>query len=414
MKKICLEKETGPVVFIGGMNALPMMYAIELKKLGYDVLYFVDAPISDTLSRPENHFSDITYPYPDWIVEFPLVTQMVLPFLRKYYSKKIEERISSLRKTPTQVYVLNGFFISLAPYLSGRAKKIALSHGSDFHSWADIEGVNNLANSFKARSVFKYMPAFLAKKLIGAAVRNQYDGFKYSDRVVCFPKGFNKFGDRVQDRLRKDGVEILERYDISFEPLKNEKRDFKSQGKNIVIFSGVRFMYKTFSEGDLGCSKGNDHIVHGLGAFFKERKDIEIHFVEKGPDVEAAKKLCSENGLEDVVVWHSEMKFKELLELYRLADICFDQVGDHWIGAIGGYALWLGKPLIANDALPVKVGFWPEENPVFRASSAEEVCAQLKALADEDVRECASEMSKSFAERYMAPNYLLNNVFDFR
>ena len=30
------------------------------------------------------------------------------------------------------------------------------------------------------------------------------------------------------------------------------------------------------------------------------------------------------------------------------SDVCFDQVGSHWIGAVGVYALLLDKPLIAN------------------------------------------------------------------
>ena len=60
-KKIEIDK-THLIVFLGTMNAMPMMYAWELKKLGYRVLYFVDRPQSDTLSRPENHFPEISYP----------------------------------------------------------------------------------------------------------------------------------------------------------------------------------------------------------------------------------------------------------------------------------------------------------------------------------------------------------------
>ena len=37
------------IVFMGGMNAMPMMYALELRHAGYDVLYLVDVPRHDTL-----------------------------------------------------------------------------------------------------------------------------------------------------------------------------------------------------------------------------------------------------------------------------------------------------------------------------------------------------------------------------
>jgi len=67
---------------------------------------------------------------------------------------------------------------------------------------------------------------------------------------------------------------------------------------------------------------------------------IKVHFVEKGEDLHYAKEreLCKKLGLENVVIWHKEMPFKDLLALYRDSDICFDQLGDHWIAGIGGYA----------------------------------------------------------------------------
>ena len=93
--KIKLVVNGGPIVFLGSMNAMPMMYALELKKKGFEVIYFVDAPVSDKLCRPENHFSDIQYPYPDWIVEVSLKTQMLLPFFRKFFSVYLDRKVKS-------------------------------------------------------------------------------------------------------------------------------------------------------------------------------------------------------------------------------------------------------------------------------------------------------------------------------
>ena len=67
----------GAILFFGSMNNMPMMYARELRRLGQDVIYFVDVPADDTLSRPECHYSDISHPYPDWIVEFVLPSQLL-------------------------------------------------------------------------------------------------------------------------------------------------------------------------------------------------------------------------------------------------------------------------------------------------------------------------------------------------
>lgn len=413
IEKIKLVVGGGPVIFIGSMNSMPMMYALELKKKGYDVIYFVDAPVSDKLGRPENHFSEIYYPYPDWMIEIGIKKQIFLPFFRRFFAVFLDAKVNKITNKPPQAYILNGFFISLTPFLQEGVPKIALSHGSDLDSWADIDGVEVLSDSFHGYSIFKYMPKLLAKMLIKKAVLKQLYGFTSADKVVYFPYGFNSNGDRVIDKLRRCGVACHERYDISFEPLKNQPRACKDAGAKLVVFSGVRFTYGTFSEGNSEYSKGNDLIIKGLAKFYQAHKELVVHFVEKGPDVERAKLLCKETGLEPAVVWHKEMKFTELLDLYQKSDVCFDQIGQHWIGAIGGYALWLGKPLIANDRLPVEVGFWPKENPVCSAVSAENIYKWLCKLEDAECRKEISERSKEFVECYMAPSKLISDIFEF-
>lgn len=409
-RKIKIDKNR-LIVFLGTMNAMPMMYAWELKKLGYNVLYFVDRPQSDALSRPENHFPDISYPYPDWIIEFPLRTQIVLPYLQRLYVNKIVHAIHKVCEKDVQLYVLNGFFFSLAKFFKKDARKIALAHGSDLDSWADVEGIPVLVKSFHKKSVFKFLPSFISTRLISLAVKRQYDGLRNCDAVAYFPRGFNKTGDRVLDRLGKDGVTCLERYDISFEPLKAESRVFKIPSDKLIIFSGVRFMFKTFSEGNEGYAKGNDFIIEGLARFYKENPLIEVHFVEKGPDVDEAKRLCALKGLAPVVTWHKEMRFNQLLDLYAKSDICFDQVGEHWIAAIGCYALWLGKPLIANDELAIKYGAWPKNNPVCSARNSDEIYEELKKLSSVLTRKEISRESKLFADEYLSPAKFLQSAF---
>lgn len=413
-EKVKLTKDAGPVVFLGSMNAMPMMYAKELRKKGYEVVYFVDRPKSDTLSRPEYHFPDIEYPYPSWIIEIGLRTQVLLPYFRRFFSWYLQREVKKVTLKKPQLFILNGLFISLSPYLSATSiPKIALCHGSDLDTWADIAGVRSFSSGFSKRSIFKFFPAFISKRLIEIAVYKQFEGFKCSEALVYFPKGFNEIGDRVVNSLTALGVSYIERYDISFEPLKDCSREYKKEGDKLIVFSGVRFLYQSFPEGNSGYSKGNDLIITGLANFYKTRKNIEVHFVEKGEDVVGAKLLCDKTGLSPAVVWHKEMEFRQLLNLYNKSDICFDQVGKHWIGAIGGYALFLGKPLIANDRPAVLSGVWPKENPVFSASNADEVYNSLMMLEDDELRRDAHKKSKDFAEKYMGPERLLDKIFLF-
>lgn len=410
-EKIKLDKD-GLIVFMGSMNAMPMMYAWELKKLGYNVLYFVDAPASDALSRPENHFKDIEYPYPDWIVEFKIPTQMALPYFSKLFALYISRKIRKISGKKITCFVLNGFFVSMAPHFRLVAKVVALSHGSDLDVWANKENVATLASTFCKRSVFKIFPKPISRVLIKKAVDIQYCGFSASNAVIYFPAGFNRAGDDVVESLAKTGVNIFNRYDISFEPLKDVSRDFKTPENKTVIFSGVRFLYKTFPDGNDEYSKGNDLIIRGLAKYYQRNKNIEVHFVEKGEDVAYAKELCHKFGIDEVVVWHKEMPFRKLIDLYLRSDICFDQVGKHWIGAIGAYALFLGKPLIANVKMAVALDVFPKINPILSVASEGEIYDALVKLEDRVVRENIHGASKKFVEQQMNSEKLLNNIFE--
>lgn len=390
---------------------MPMMYALELKKQNIDVLYFVDAPISDTLSRPENHFDDITYPYPNWIIELKLKSQIFVPFARRAFASWIKTKVQKYSNKIPQAIILNGFFCSLSSYLYPDVPRIALSHGSDLDSWADVFGSENLANSFHRKSIFKFFPKFISIPLIKLTVRRQLYGIAKCQFIVYFPPGFSRQGDGVIELLKKRGVKYIPRFDVSFEPLKNQPRGIVKNDQKLILFSGVRFTFETFSEGNSEYNKGNDIIIAGIAKFYKTHKNIEIHFVEKGPDVAKAKKLCKDLGIEDAVIWHKEMKFKDLLKLYAQADICFDQVGSHWIGAIGCYALWLGKPLIANTERPVCSGIWPENNPIFSANSAGLINLHLEYLSHFIHREDASVASQKFADDYLGPEKSISKLF---
>jgi hypothetical protein len=411
MEKLKLNKKE-IIVFMGSMNAMPMMYAIELKKIGYDVLYFVDAGKKDILHRPENHFPEIVYPYPEWIKELIQPSQIFLPLIPRIFTFLYLIRIKLYTKKKISCFILNGFFSSLSPYLKKHANIISLSHGSDLDVWANLAGAKELSKSFAKCSIFRYLPSSISNYLIKKIVQKQFFGYQHSNTVIYFPPKFNNTGDIVISQLKNIGVKYVPRYDISFDPLLNQSREQNPSSGKIKIFSGVRFLYKSFPDGNKDYNKGNDLIIEGIAKYYSLNKNIEINFVEKGEDVFYAKELCRKLGLENVVVWHKEMTFKSLLFLYADSDICFDQLGTHWIGAVGFYALWLGRPLIANTEPAIRSGIWPTDNPICSAKTAEQVYAWLVKLENRELRSEISEKGKKFVEVYMSPYRTLNSIFD--
>ena len=177
--------------------------------------------------------------------------------------------------------------------------------------------------------------------------------------------------------------------------------------------SVVRFLYKTFPEGNFDYNKGNNIIIEGLAKYYAINKNIIIHFVNKGEDVIHAKKMCDELGLGEAVMWHEEMPFNELTDYMQSADVCIDQVGTHWIGA-GVYAMWLGKPLIANADRAVEVGVWPTENPVCNSRTPDQICEALMMLENSHYRNKIGIESHEFVKKNMDVMQTLNQVFDFK
>lgn len=395
-------------VFLGSTNSMPMMYALDLKK-DFDVIYFVDADKSNALHRPECHFPSINYPYPEWIIELSIKNNTNIAFFKFNHANFILSKIKQLTASNNLIFVLNGHYTMLAPKLKKHGKIICLSHGSDLDEWGYIE-TNYLTDQNRIKSKFT-IQKIISAKIIAFKKKCQLKGFLCAEKVIYFPKGFSIYGDKVVSMLVSKGIKYIPRFDTSFAPLTNANRDFKCSTEKLVIFSGVRFYFNAKTTPP-ELSKGNDIIIQGLAEYAKLNDAVEIHFVEKGQDVDLAKSLCEKYGIQDFVIWHKEMPFIELLKLYEISDICFDQLGRHWLGGIGIYALWLGKPTIANVSNQIASKCIPITSPICNASTVAEVKEWLIKLNDERTRKAISENSKQFAESFFSISRVLTEIAD--
>ncbi len=408
MKKILLEEE-GIILFFGTMNAMPMMYAQELRKMGQKVVYFVDVAKNDKLSRPEYHFLDVKYPYPEWIIEFFLPSQLFISLFPYFTLRLMLNSIpKNLRRKKVKAVFMGGQFISFAKFLNSYTAKYYLSYGSDLENWCDLSCLKDLLISMRKKSIFQYLPKIISYWLLRKILQNNSNGSLITDAVLYFPKNMSVQGDLIVNKLIKNGVQYIPRYDISFDLFLNIDRTYKKMKKKLVIVSAVRFFYENIPDIYINEYKGNDKIIDGLTKYFKRNPNIEIHFFEKGPNVDAAKTRCKNLGLSQVIVWHKEAPLTELLKLYEQAHICFDQVGNHWVGAIGMYALYMGKSLIANTN---NLGFLGDI-PALNASTSEDIFKALVKLESPNLRKELYDKGKLFAEEKLHPKLVLNQLVE--
>ncbi len=98
------------------------------------------------------------------------------------------------------------------------------------------------------------------------------------------------------------------------------------------------------------------------------------------------------------------MPMHELFKLYEQSHICFDQLGNNWLGAVGVFAILLGIPLISN------VSKYKVSIPVLNATNEEEVYRGLIQLENRELYERISLESKKYAIENLTPLTILKQL----
>lgn len=389
-----LQSPLPRIGFIGSMNAMPMTYALKFRRDGHDVRYIVEAPPDDYLMRPEHQFAaHVPYPYPPWIVEIPwrsdLVHHASLPWSNRRAIEAMRDR---------DIVFLNDYGLALAPWMPSTALCVALSSGADIDVLCRWSMARTVAASVRRKWLY---PARLALELW--RTRLQRRGLARCDVACYFPRGLNPAGDRVIDGTARPGglPRRVERFDVNFAAAGVCRMPVPQRPLRKVLVP-VRFNLLPPSGGDFEY-KGNDLILRALARYRQRQPQLEVHLFEKGmpDDLALARRLCHELGLDDCVIWHNTMPLAQLMDLYADCDICFDQVGNHWMGAVGCYALYMGRPLIANARLDVFGPLWGPAPPILNATSVDEIHDQLVRCEDLAFREHIAEAGHEFARAHL-------------
>ena len=383
------------VGFVGSMNAMPMGYALRFIEDGFDVKYSVEAAPQDFLGRPEHHFARaIDYPYPPWIVEAHVpYTLAGHAFAARTYRRFIETMADR------DVLFLNDFGLALAPHFRKSAMLIALSSGSDIDVLCSYSAAWH--DSLRVRRKW-LAPAALVLNLL--RTRAQRRGLDRVAAICYFPRGLNAVGDRIIDEFtrRRPGVKFVPRYDVNFQAIDIRQEPVRDRSL-MKILVPVRFNIEP-AAGSAFEYKGNDRIIEALGRYRSRNPAIKVLFFRKGveADLQLARRLCSKYGIADCVEWLDPLPLPELLKLYYDCDVCIDQVGSHWMGAIGAYALYAGRPLIANWRPDVFGAMWGTDVPILQATTAPEIHDHLVRCEDIAYRRDLAERGHRFAVRCLS------------
>ncbi len=124
--------------------------------------------------------------------------------------------------------------------------------------------------------------------------------------------------------------------------------------------------------------KGNDRFLDAAAKVRAEGIPLRLTLVERGQDLEAARRLVRDLGLEDIVTWVPPMGRSQVISILRRHHV----VADHF-----QYGLWGGACLEPmTSALPVLIHIspkaeaeaYPEPMPVLNVSSIEEIADAMR------------------------------------
>ncbi len=386
--------------FLGNANNYPFILARALQRLGQEIVFILMVDQTWPLDRPENRYTDLGPPYPEWIVDASPLD------LWNYEAQlfQLENVLKLLRDC--DAVVLNQYALCLAPEI--RRPTIALLTGTDILTLGKYELVDQMVN-FPGHTHVKEVELFYLKRVFAQRL-----GIRSAVLVVFFPQGTIPQGDTIMAGL---GVKDSQRLGFKMVDVREILPVPPPFNNPVRIFSATRLTWDKsrppfYTDVDY---KGSDIMVRGLGMFARMRPDVplDIHLVKKGDHVTETMELVEAEGLSPYVTWHEEMSQREVWEQIKRSDIIFEQLDTSDIGMAGGEAMAMGRPVIGHERYRAQQQAENQYSPVCEATNPEEVGAQLQRLVlDPEERQRVGEASRRYVETHFSADLLAQTVMD--
>ena len=385
--------------FLGNSNNYPFRLAQALRALGHKVVFFVDRPRSESRHRPECHYPDIPYPYPDWIREIePITLKQIVQY------RWTLRRVLRTLETCDGV-VLNGIALSVGTLI--RRPIIGLLTGSDLDVYANPGLVDTLAAT---PHPLDWLPGngLLKRILFIRLVRLQRAGIAKCCQVEYAIPGLLPDGDALLDEI---GVDRTRRTSFMITDIDHLPSPHPSTDGTFRIFCATRLQWKRPAAGSNVSPldiKGTDAMLEGLRIFIaRSDRPAQIRLISVGADAEAAERYVEELGLAPYVSWLPQLTQAEFLDEMAQADVVLENFGrDGCIGMAGRDAIAMGIPVIGSGKSAIFERVLGEPLPIYEALSPGEICTRLEEVAsnDENVARKAVQ-ARAFAERWFSARH---------
>lgn len=158
--------------------------------------------------------------------------------------------------------------------------------------------------------------------------------------------------------------------------------------------------------------KGNDKLIRGFANFVKEYplKKLRLVMVERGTDVQLSKKLISELGIDDHVIWFSFMPRKEIMACLHYVDIGIGELGHSWYTySVVSEFMTRGVPIVHTCDREYYRTIHEDIYPMYTASSASDITRVLEEYFEnpEAFRNTGASCKEWYGKNILAP------FFDF-
>jgi len=363
------------IALVGNLANLAYEVCKFLRRQGvYADLFVYEHELAQRTSNPENHDPGVLRDNPPaWlkIVNANILPAPIRAIVPNAKAQRFADRVLSKRrlKTTLREYDLIASFC-LAPWFvqSLHRPYVSFSTGSDLRELA----VENSAKGHHAASIFQHAQLVFFGVDPGSLEAVRRLGLKNA----------------IPHRLPMDTD--------FFSPAKQPRMPSENE---MVIFHPANLDWTDRSSGRW--TKGNDKLFRAFARLVGDGTRSKLIYLERGPDVDATRRLVKELEIEShVVPYKGDMTRAQLRDNYCSADIVADQFSTAAFGQITMEAMSCGSPVMVNMDLRTVGRFYEEPPPVLACSTEEEIHSQLKLALMPDQRAMMGNRAREWVMKY--------------